>query len=235
MLAEASVRNKGDLFLFLVEHSWSFTSFANVASKVKIGMTSKSSEDLAVSSLLERGHEGVSRQALSYMKNSRSGYLSWSTRLYNEVERSLENSINTTFSRFKEIHFSMLALLPDHEERKSFEDSFAVQLERRQTDRLCFINRHFADLTELRDFKILIMLTGKTSMKSNMTICKLINLRDKNTFNCTFPPRHTCLQRSPRISLSRIMVGKTSFLSFSCIQHYSMSVANHVIYLRDRS
>ena len=40
--------------------------------------------------------------------------------------------INTTFSRFEDIHFSMLALLPDHEERKSFEDSFAVQVERRQ-------------------------------------------------------------------------------------------------------
>ena len=107
-------------------------------------MASKFSEDFAVSGLYELGHEGVSRQDLSHMKNSRSGYLSWLTRLYNEVERLMGDSsrveevlskkdlINTTFSRFEEIHFSMLALLLDHEERKSFEDSFAVQVERRR-------------------------------------------------------------------------------------------------------
>ena len=107
-------------------------------------MASKKSEDLAVSGLLKLGHEGVSRQDVSHMKNSRSGYLSWLTRLYNEVERFMGDSgrvekvllkkdlINTTFSRFEDIHFSMLALLPDHKERKSFEDSFAVQVERRQ-------------------------------------------------------------------------------------------------------
>ena len=55
-------------------------------------MASKFSKDLAVSGLLELGHEGVSRQALFYMKNSRSGYLSWSTRLYNEVERLMGDS-----------------------------------------------------------------------------------------------------------------------------------------------
>ena len=114
-----------------------FTSFANVTSKVKVRMASKYSEDLAVSGLLEVGQEGVSRQDVSHMKNSRSGYLSWLTRLYNEVERLMGDSgrveevllkkdlINTTFSRFGDIHFSMLTL-PDHEERKSFEDSFAV-------------------------------------------------------------------------------------------------------------
>lgn len=107
-------------------------------------MASKFSEDFAVSGLYEFGHEGVSKQDLSHMKNSRSGYLSWLTRLYNEVERLMGDSsrveevlskkdlINTTFSRFEEIHFSMLALLLDHEERKSFEDSFAVQVERRR-------------------------------------------------------------------------------------------------------
>ena len=107
-------------------------------------MASKFSEDFAVSGLYELGHEGVSRQDLSHMKNSRSGYLSWLTRLYNEVERlmgdlsrveevlSKKDLINTTFSRFEEIHFSMLALLLDYEERKSFEDSFAVQVERRR-------------------------------------------------------------------------------------------------------
>ena len=107
-------------------------------------MASKLSEDFAVSGLYELGHEGVSRQDLSHMKNSRSGYLSWLTRLYNEVERLVGDSsrveevlskkdlINSTFSRFEEIHFSMLALLLDHEERKSFEDSFAVQVERRR-------------------------------------------------------------------------------------------------------
>ena len=84
------------------------------------------------------GHEGVSRQNLFYMKNSRSGYLSWLRRLYNEVKRLIgdsgrvqevllrEDLNNTTFSRFQEIRFSMLALFPHHEERKSFEHSFAV-------------------------------------------------------------------------------------------------------------
>ena len=107
-------------------------------------MALKFSEDLLVSGLSELGHEGVSRQDLSHVKNSRSGQLSWLTRLYNEVERLMGDSsrveevllkkdlISTTFSRFKEIHFSMLALLPDHEERKSFEGSFPVQVERRQ-------------------------------------------------------------------------------------------------------
>ena len=107
-------------------------------------MALKYSEDLAVSGLLGLGHEGVSRQDVSHMKNSRSGYLSWLTRLYNEVERLMGDSgrveevllkkdlINTTFSHFEDIHFFMLPLLPDHEERKSFEDSFAVQVERRQ-------------------------------------------------------------------------------------------------------
>ena len=64
--------------------------------------------------------------------------------MHNEVERLMSDSsrveevlskkdlINTMFSRFEEIHFSMLALLLDHEERKSFEDSFAVQVERRR-------------------------------------------------------------------------------------------------------
>ena len=48
----------------------SFISFANVTSKVKVRMASKYSEDLAVSGLLELGHEGVSRQDVSHMKNS---------------------------------------------------------------------------------------------------------------------------------------------------------------------
>ena len=89
-------------------------------------MASKFSEDFAVSGLYGLGHEGVSIQDLSHMKNSRSGYLSWLTRLYNEVERLMGDSsrveevlskkdlINTTFSRFEGIHFSMLALLLDH-------------------------------------------------------------------------------------------------------------------------
>ena len=95
-------------------------------------MASKFSEDFAVSGLYKLGHESVSIQDLSHMENSRSGYLSSLTRLYNEVKRLMGNSsrveevlskkdsINTTFSRFEEIHFSMLALLLDHEERKSF-------------------------------------------------------------------------------------------------------------------
>ena len=64
----------------------SFISFANVTSKVKVRMASKYSEDFAVSGLLELGHEGVSRQDVSHRKNSRSGYLSWLTRLCNEVD-----------------------------------------------------------------------------------------------------------------------------------------------------
>ena len=104
-----------------------------------------------------------------------------------------------------------------------------------ERERLCFINRHFAELTELRDFAILIVIMVKTSIKSNMTICKLIDLRDKNAFNCTFSLRHTCLQRSPRISLFGKMVGQTSFLSLNYIRHYSVSVVNPVIYFRDRS
>ena len=122
----------------------SFISFANGTSEVKVWMALKYSENLGISGLLELGHEGVSRQDVSHMKNSRSGYLSWLTRLYKEVERLMGDSggveevllkkdlINTKFSHFEDIHFPMLALLPDHEERKSFEDSFAVQVERRQ-------------------------------------------------------------------------------------------------------
>ena len=44
-------------------------------------MASKFSEDFAVSGLYELGHESVSRQDLSHMENSRSGYLSSLTRL----------------------------------------------------------------------------------------------------------------------------------------------------------
>ena len=104
----------------------------------------------------------------------------------------------------------------------------------REAERLCFINRHFADPTEFRGFTILVKIMAKTSSKSKVTICKLISLRNKNTFNCTFPPRHTCLQRSPRISLFGIIVGQTSFLSLSYIRHYRVWIANHVIYLSDR-
>ena len=77
--------------------------------------------------------------------------------------------------------------------------------------RLYFINRRFADLAELRDSTRLndkirkIMI--KVSMKSNDTIYNHTNLQDKNAFNYAFPLRHTCLQRSPRISLFGIMVG----------------------------
>ena len=58
-------------------------------------------------------------------------------------------------------------------------------------------------------------------MKSNETIYNYTNLQDKNEFNYAFPLRHTCLQRSLRISLFGIWVGQT------------VSVANHVIYSRD--
>ena len=70
----------------------SFTSFTNVTSKVKVCMALKYSEDLAVSGLSGHGHAGISKQDLSYMKNSRSGDLSWLTRLYNEVERLMGDS-----------------------------------------------------------------------------------------------------------------------------------------------
>lgn len=81
------------------------------------------------------------------MRNSRSGYISWLTRVYNEAERLLLNPICTedevlaksdliftAFSRFEEVHFSLLTLLEeDYEGRKCLEDSFAYQLERRTT------------------------------------------------------------------------------------------------------
>lgn len=81
------------------------------------------------------------------MRNSRSGYISWLTRVYNEAERLLLNPICTedevlakrdliftAFSRFEEVHFSLLTLLEeDYEGRKGLQDSFAYQLERRTT------------------------------------------------------------------------------------------------------
>ena len=110
----------------------SLTSFINITSKVEASML-YCSKDLAFSVLLELDHEGVSRQDLSHMKNSQSGYLPWLKRFYNELERLIGNLsrvevlskkdlINATFSRFKDIHFPLLALLPNHKERKSFED-----------------------------------------------------------------------------------------------------------------
>ena len=84
----------------------------------------------------------VSSRELSSMRNSRSGYISWLTRVYNEAERLLlspicsedevlakRDLIFTAFSRFEEVHFSLLTLLEeDYEGRRCLEDSFAYQL-----------------------------------------------------------------------------------------------------------
>ena len=83
--------------------------------------------------------------------------------------------------------------------------------------RLYFINRHFADLTELRDFTRLIEIMVKISMKSNETIYDHTSLPVKNAFNYVFPLRHTCLQRSPRISLFGIIRGWANLLKGSLI------------------
>ena len=120
------------------------------------------------------------------------------------------------------------------------EKNFQVNLKEREAERArgCFIRSHFADLIELGDFTILvIIMVKKTSIKTNVTNYKteIKSLRNKNAFNCTFPPKHTYLQRNPRTSWCGIMVGKISFLFLSHVLHYSLSVANHVIYLRNRS
>lgn len=87
----------------------------------------------------------VYSRELSSKRNSRSGYISWLTRVYNEAERLLlspictedevlakRDLIFTAFSRFEEVNFSLLTLLKeDYEGRKGLEDSFAYQLERR--------------------------------------------------------------------------------------------------------
>ena len=84
----------------------------------------------------------VSSRELSSMRNSRSGYISWLTRVYNEAERLLlspicsedevlakRELIFTAFSRFEEVHFSLLTLLEeDYEGRRCLEDSFAYRL-----------------------------------------------------------------------------------------------------------
>ena len=81
------------------------------------------------------------------MRKSRSGYVSWLTRIYNEAERLLLSPISTedevlgkrdliltAFTRFEEVHFYLLTILEDdYEWRKGLEDSFAYQLERRTT------------------------------------------------------------------------------------------------------
>ena len=46
-----------------------------------------------------------------------------------------------------------------------------------------YFNRHFAHLTELRDFTGLIKIMAKFSMKSDETIYNHTNLQDKNEFN----------------------------------------------------
>ena len=95
---------------------------------------------------IENEQGTVSSKELSSMRNSRSGYISWLTRVHNEAERLLlspctedevlgkRDLIITAFSRFEDIHFSLLTLLEvDYQERKGLEDSFAYQLERRTT------------------------------------------------------------------------------------------------------
>ena len=78
------------------------------------------------------------------MRRSRSGYVSWLTRMYNEAERLLSpiftedevlgkrDLILTAFTRFEEVHFYLLTLLEDdYKGRKGLEVSFAYQLGKR--------------------------------------------------------------------------------------------------------
>ena len=53
---------------------------------------------------------------------------------------------------------------------------------RETEERLYVINRHFADLAELRDFTRLIIVMVKIPIKSNETIKDLTNLQKKNFF-----------------------------------------------------
>ena len=56
------------------------------------------------------------------------------------------------------------------------EKNFQANLKEREAERArdCFISSHFADLIELRDFTILvIIMVKKTSIKSNVTNYKL--------------------------------------------------------------
>lgn len=94
---------------------------------------------------IENKQGTVYSRELSSKRNSRSGYISRLTRVYNEAERLLlspictedevlakRDLIFTAFSRFEEVYFSLLTLLKeDYEGRKGLKDSFAYQLERR--------------------------------------------------------------------------------------------------------
>ena len=88
----------------------------------------------------------VTSRELSSMRNSRSRYISWLTRVYNKAARLLlspictedevgkRDLIFTAFSRFEEAHLFLLTLLEqDYEGRKGLEGSFAYQLEIRST------------------------------------------------------------------------------------------------------
>ena len=93
-------------------------------------------------SLLDQ--EAVRSEKVRSYKNSRAGYLSWLTKLYGETERLMtdfdgfkqvlvkRDMINTAFSRVEQVHCSLLACLEENEEREKADESFMIQVERRQ-------------------------------------------------------------------------------------------------------
>lgn len=126
------------------------------------------------------------------MRNSRSGYISWLTRVYNEAERLLLNPICTeyevlaksdliftAFSRFEEVHFSLLTLLEeDYEGRKCLEDSFAYQLERRTTFLAKADNWIVNQSVDPKDSASLAGLSVPTKTSSSSTGSSTLKLRE---------------------------------------------------------
>ena len=126
------------------------------------------------------------------MRNSRSGYISWLTRVYNEAERLLLNPvcteyevlaksdlIFTAFSRFEEVHFSLLTLLEeDYEGRKCLEDSFAYQLERRTTFLAKVDNWIVKQSVDPKDSASLAGLSVPTKTSSSSTGSSKLKLRE---------------------------------------------------------
>ena len=88
-------------------------------------MASNSSEDFvcegAGGGSIGLDHGAVFNKEITSLKNSRSGYLSWLTRVYGEIESWMSHPeavnevllkkdlISTAFSRLEEVQFSLLA------------------------------------------------------------------------------------------------------------------------------
>ena len=117
-------------------------------SLASVRMAEESSEHLetggAIGGFAGPEHETLSNPDVTFMNNSRSGCMSWLTRVYREIESLMSDPnsvdevlvkrelIDAAFSRFEEVHTSLLACLEDGEDKKSLEESFAVQLERKR-------------------------------------------------------------------------------------------------------